>query len=185
MKKYGVSKHAADRAVQRLGILPEHASNYLNQLMQTAYNVGECGTNTKYGKGSEVYDHYKTKTRLIVSNDVIVTVYKFPEQEYVKQNPDIPSFFMEDIRQVIKRKFAKAEREFKRKERQLTIEFAEYNLEMAQQSLSFAKAKSPKVKASLKENISELKAKANRIQSELNDNADKFSEVKRGAEAYL
>jgi len=74
MKKYAVSQHAVERAIQRLGQPVHNAKNHLIQLMQTAVfngvvpgKLGPC----------RIYDHYATRTRMIVAedNDTIVTVY--------------------------------------------------------------------------------------------------------------
>lgn len=179
MKEYIVTKHAIQRAVERLGKAEAHAAHHLIQLMQTAYYHGEMagpdGFTRKY------YDHLKTKTRIVVIGDKIITVYKFPEIEQTSNT--FP--FMDEVAQVIKRKFAKSERDFKRKERALSIELAEFNLELAQHRLSFAKAKSPKVRASLTEKITEVETMASRIQFELDEATKAFNAIKEGAAAYL
>ncbi|MEK5109879.1 hypothetical protein MHI57_24770 [Cytobacillus sp. FSL K6-0129] len=175
MKEYIVTKHAIQRAVERLGQTEQHAPHHLKQLMQTAFYQGETpGPN---GFIRKFYDHFKTKTRLVVIGEKIITVYKFPEA--------VPIPFADEVAQVIKRKFAKSERDFKRKERALSIEIAEFNVELAQHRLSYAKAKSPKVRESLSDKISELETKVGRIQFELDEAIKAFNAIKEGAAKYL
>lgn len=184
MTTYQVTQHARIRAAERLGIAPEHASNHLNQLMQSAFY--RCDRPNKDGRMAKVFDHMKNKTRLIVEGNVIVTVYKFPKETNAEsKTPTVPDIFAEDIRQVIQRRFAKSEREYKRKERVLSIEIAELNLELATHQLSHAKAKSPKVRAGLSDKIAEVQAKVDRVKFELDTATNVFNEIKEKAAAYL
>lgn len=176
MKEYIVTDHAKQRAVERLGKSEHNAAHHLKQLMQSAFYQGDSPRQD--GSIAKVYDHYKSRTRLFVIDNVIITVYRFPDAA-----PAIP--FADEIAQVIKRKFAKSERDYKRMERALSIELAEFNLELAQHRLSFAKAKSPKVRVSLTEKITEVETKASRIQFELDEATKAFNAIKEGAAAYL
>lgn len=177
MKEYIVTKHAIQRAVERLGKSEQDAENYLRQIMQNAFYQGD--QHNYNGELTQIYDHYNSKTRLLAIGNKIVTVYKFPESNGLR----LP--FEDEVAQVIKRKFAKSERDYKRKERALSIELAEFNLELAQHRLSFAKAKSPKVRASLTEKIMEVETRASRIQFELDEAVKAFNAIKEGAAKYL
>ncbi|MDQ0270775.1 hypothetical protein [Cytobacillus purgationiresistens] len=179
MRNYIVTKHAIERAYERLGISRKNAAHHLNQLMQTAFYQGET---QDQGSVRKIYDHHKSRTRIFVEDNHIITVYKFPEEAITPQ-PTLP--YIDEISQLIKRKFAKSEREFKRKERTLSIELAEFNLELATLRLNFAKAKSPKVRTNLVEKISEVETKAGRIQFELDEATKSFNAIKEGAAAYL
>ncbi|QVY62952.1 hypothetical protein [Cytobacillus gottheilii] len=185
MKKYRVTQHACFRATERLGVTVEHASNHLNQLMQTAFYQGDL--THPDGKIRRAFDHYKSKTRLILGeDDEIITVYKFPEEEPKESPKDSHTdLFAEDVRLFIQRKFAKSEREYKRKERVLSIEIAELNLELATHQLSYAKAKSPKVRAGLSDKIAEVQAKVDRVKFELDTATKAFNEIKEKAAVYL
>lgn len=179
MKKYLPTTHAIQRATERLGIVPEQAANHLNQLMQTAYFVGT--TPRPSGKQAQVFDHYKSETRLIVGdNDSIITVYKFPQIEQT-----LPQTFADDIRQLVKRKFGAMQREFKRKQRALEIELAAHGLEVAQLKLNQAKAKSPKVRSAIADKLREIKTKIERVQYELDTATSDFAKVRTEVEAYL
>lgn len=175
MKEYIVTEHAKKRAIERLGQTEPGAAHHLKQLMQSAFYQGDSPR--KDGSIAKIYDHYKSQTRLFLIDNVIITVYKFPEAA--------PIPFADEVAQVIKRKFAKSEREYKRKERALSIEIAEFNVELAQHRLSYAKAKSPKVRESLSDKIGELETKVGRIQFELDEAVKAFNAIKEGAAKYL
>lgn len=183
MKKYNVSNHAIKRAVERLGVPEFNAENHLIQLMQTAFFVGE----TPDGKGniSKLFDHYKSSTRLVVGrNDVIVTVYKFPEVESPITSPScLPQAFADDIRQLVQRKFKAKERDFKRKQRELEIELAEHNLELAQLTLNKLKAKSPKARNSIADKIDEVTTKVDRIKFEISQAETAFEAMTKEVDA--
>lgn len=179
MKKYTVTDHAIQRATERLGIMAEHATNHIVQLMQTAFYNGD--TPSKHGGMAKVYDHYKTRTRIIVGEDSkIVTVYRMPAT-----TSDIPQAFSNDIRQLVKRKFAKAQREHKRIARTLEIELAELNLQIAQLRLNVAKARSPKVRATIQAKMNEIQSLFNVKEIELSSENESFSQIKSGTEALL
>ncbi|MDH5159867.1 hypothetical protein [Heyndrickxia oleronia] len=184
MKKYHVTEHAIDRAVERLGQKREYAANHLITLMQTAYLVGENGTK-KPGdtRPQRIYDHYNSKTRLIVGDgDVIITVYKFPES-VLESKSIVPEAFAEDIRQLVQRKFKAKERDFKRKQRALEIELAELNLELAQLTLNKLKAKSPKARNSIADKIDEVTTKVERIKFEINQAESAFEAMMKEVDA--
>lgn len=178
MKPYKVTQHAVNRAVERLGLPAEHAKSHLVQIMQSAYYQGDQENHA--GNTTKVFDHHKTRTRLIVDNDKIVTVYKMPETSTL-----IPSVFADEIKRLIKRQLTKAKREFTRNYRSLEINAAELNIEIAQLRLNHAKARSPKVKLSINAKLDELMTKYKRIESEIDKVTAQYEEIKNGAEAYL
>ncbi|NRG30747.1 hypothetical protein [Niallia circulans] len=180
MKKYSITKHAIERAVERLGRKEHEAVNYLTQIMQTAVYNGEI--TGKYGEVS-VFDHYKSRTRLIVRNGSILTVYSMDSGK--PEAPIIPQVFTEEIRKVVRRKFAKAQREYKRTVRALQIELAEVNLIMAQLQLNLAKARSPKVIATIQAKLDEVKTRFSKLDSEIKIEQQQFEEIKNGSEALL
>jgi len=176
MKRYHVTAHAIMRAVERLGLKEEHVEACLNDRMMSAYYVGE----THHGpskKDVKIFDHHKSKTRMIIGDDnVIITVYPFPELP-TTQSTSIPEAFADDIRQLVQRKFKAKEREFNRKHRVLEIELAEINLELAQLTLNQLKAKSPKARNSIAERMDEVKTKQQRIKYEIDSAVKSFEEM--------
>ncbi len=173
MRRYEVNDHAIDRTVERLGIMREHARNYLNQLMQTAYYTGDT---TYRGGTSRVFDHYKNRVRIIVHKDCdrIITVYRFPDET-----------FADEIKRTIQRTYRKAKQQFTRNKRTIMIEIAELNVEIAQLSLNKVKAKSPKVQSIIQSKIESIHSKINELQSNANKIAAEFERVKRGAQAWM
>jgi hypothetical protein len=179
LKMYNVTSHAIKRAVERLGQPEFNAANHLISLMQTAYYNGE--TAHPSGKMMKVYDHYKSRTRIIVSpDDSIITAYKISEFESPKS-----SVFIDDIKRLVERKFNAYKREFKKQYRSLEIELAEINYQIAQFRLNKAKARSPKVQASLQTKIDALSESYYEIKTSIDMVENKFEEIKRGAESYL
>lgn len=174
MKQYRVTDHAIQRAVERLGLPKFNAANHLVQLMQTAYYNGDS-------TGRKVYDHYKSRTRLIVSYDnEIITVYKVPEILEPKQ-----TVFSADIVELVRRRYAQYTRQYRSNIYNLEVEKAELNLELAQLQLNLVKAKSPKVRDSIKTSIDELVTMIGRKEEDIEAEHLRYEEVKEGAEVYL
>jgi exopolysaccharide biosynthesis predicted pyruvyltransferase EpsI len=179
VKPYNVTKHAIDRAVERLGVKAEYAANHIVQLMQSAYYQGD--TQQSSGKTVKIFDHHKTRTRIVIGDsDTVISVYKFPEIEVVK-----PAIFADEIKRLIKRQLTKAQREFTRTYRSLEINAAELNIEIAQLRLNHAKARSPKIQASIKAKLDELMTQYTQVEAEIKQASAKFEQIKNGAEAYL
>jgi hypothetical protein len=181
MKRYAVTSHAIERAVQRLGIDKSQACHYINQLMQTAYFRGV--TYNSRGEAGRLFDHFNSKTRLVVSDDDrVVTIYKFPEVETAQA---IPTAFAADIQKTIQRKYNAAERDYKRQTRLLETEVAEMNLEIAKLQLNKARAKSPRTISSIEKKIATIQPRIDVIANELNDVSEKFSRIKEEVGSYL
>lgn len=179
MKKYSVTPHAIDRAVERLNIGEPFASNHLTQLMQSAYYVGE--TPHSSGNMYRVFDHYKTQTRIIVSHDdTIITCYKFPTELSA-----MPDAFTDDIIKFIKRKFDAKKREHSRKLREYEVELAELNLDAAQLSLNKAKAKSPKVREALAKKIDIINKEVSQIRDDVNKAVEDFTLLQVDVMKYI
>ncbi|MBS4195375.1 hypothetical protein [Lederbergia citri] len=152
MKMYRVTKHAIDRAVERLGVSAEYATNHLIQLMQTAYYNGS--TPHPNGKRHKVFDHYKTRTRVIVSeDDSIITVYKLPEENALT----IPSF----LRPVVEREFRRVRREVTRLTRRHEEAIGKLTVEMGERIWARARAKNPNTREMIQAEIDEIQAKIN------------------------
>ncbi|WP_342468214.1 hypothetical protein NSS78_16365 [Bacillus sp. FSL W8-0920] len=148
MKQYRVSKHAEDRAVERLEYERHNAKSRLQQLMQTAVHVGT--TKNKQGKNCEVRDHIKSRTRMILDGDLIVTVYAMSEPLTTSQTELLP----EELKDAIKRKSNTIIKNKNRSLRALKIAVAEKNLEIAHLKVNLAKAKAPKTIDAINEKLS-------------------------------
>ncbi|MEK4789456.1 MULTISPECIES: hypothetical protein [Bacillus] len=169
MKQYRVSKHAEDRAVERLGYERRNAKSRLQQLMQTAANVGT--TQNKQGKNCEVRDHIKSRTRIILDGDLIVTVYEMPEPLTTSQTKSLP----EELKDAIKRKSNTIVKNKNRSLRALKIAIAEKNLDIAHLKVNLAKAKAPKTIDAINEKLSAeeaeyaaLKSREEKLESDIN-----------------
>jgi hypothetical protein len=166
MKQYKVSQHAIDRAVERLGFPLEHAKNNLVSLMQTASYVGDAPGKQGVGK---VYDHYKSRTRMIISQDgTIITAYKMPT---------LLETLPAEIVGTIKRKIDGLIRKYNTEARAIERKRAEKNLEIAQLQLNRANARSPKVVAAIDVKIVAAKAEYRAISNEADAVNKKIAEV--------
>ena len=172
MKLYRVTKHAVERTVERLGISAEYASNHLIQLMQTAYYNGS--TPHPSGKMTKVFDHYKTRTRIIVDdNDSIVTVYKVPEEPM--------NIIPEILRPLISKEFRKLSREVTRNTRLLEKEIAELTVQMGERMVAKANAKNPNTRAIIQRDIDEVVATIGIKQAEITQEIDRLDIFKHAA----
>lgn len=152
-RQYSVTTHAIQRAVERLGIAEVYAANHLRQLMQTAQFIG-------YKLSGRVFDHYKSGTRLIVSdNDSIITVYKIPVE--------ISLPFEDEVMEFIRRKYKKNLRKLNAKRRGLQLQSAELNVELAQLKLNQLKARSPKVREIIAKKIAEISESISILDAEI------------------
>lgn len=167
MKQYKVSQHAIDRAVERLGFPLEHAKGNLVSLMQVAVYQGD--TQSRMGKPTKVYDHYKSRIRMVVSEDgTIVTCYRIPTLL-----DTLPS----EIVGTIKRKIDGLLRSYNKEARAIERKRALKNLEIAQLQLNRANARSPKVVASIDVKIGEYKTELRGINIEAGELTKKIAEV--------
>lgn len=165
MKKYTARPHAVDRAVLRFGISSEHAENWFNQLMCNARLLGEIG-------GQAYYDH-KGK-RIVTQGNEIVTIMKAE---------DLP--FGNKISELVRKELAKAKRNLTKREREFAIRIAEADLERATIALNYAKAKSPVVRNSLSEKLSEVQYVLAKLRRELEKERDDYNAMKINSMGYI
>lgn len=182
MKLYGVTTHAIDRAVERLGRKREHAQHELNQLMQTAVFQGETGE-------GRIFDHYGSRTRLILAltKDKIVTVYSMDTQKDTEVTPksSVTNAIIEKARVVINRELAKARRQFTTEARKLTLTEAELGVEIATLQLNKARAKNPNTQALIASRINDLKNVRQAVFAELVSVKERFEQMRKESENYL
>lgn len=175
MKKYNVTRHAIERAYERLGIAKEQAAGYLNQLMQTAFYNGV--TSSFKGDSHKVFDHHRTRTRIIVSEDgAIITVYKVPEGLTV----DIPSF----LRPVIDREFRKVKREVIRNTRRHELAIAQLTVEMGERMTAKARARNPKTRELIQRDIDDIQAKIEAKQASITREQDRLENFVRATGVF-
>ena len=177
MKKYAVTTHAINRAVERLGRNRQYASNDLVQRMQTAVFQGEVAQ-------GRIFDHYASRTRLILdkTEDKIVTVYSMDTE---KPKVTVYNAIIEKARAVIGKEIAKARRQFTTESRKLTLAEAEIGFEIATLALNKARCKAPHTQATIQSRINELEAGRQAVFAELLTVRERFEQMRRDAEGYL
>lgn len=181
MKKYAVTTHAIERAVERLGRNRQHASNDLVQRMQTAVYQGEVSQ-------GRIFDHYASRTRLILAKteDTIITVYSMDVSKAdEKAKPSVYNAIIEKARVVIGKEIAKARRQFTTESRKLTLTEAEIGFEIATLALNKARCKAPHTQATLQSRINELEQGRQAVFAELLTVRERFEQMRKDAEGYL
>lgn len=147
-RTYRLTEHAKNRAVERLGIDRDQAGNHINQLLRTAILQGIEGS--KDGK-YRIYDHHKTRIRIIVNfeDDTVVTVYKFPEPL------DKDSVSTDFLRPTLEREKRKLHRFYTRAIRKLELNYAEMLRELADMAINRAKACNPNTRELIAERMAD------------------------------
>lgn len=161
MKKYEITRHAIEQAVNRFGKQRESARNELNQLMQTAVYQGNAGA-------GRIFDHYPTRTRFILADtkDIVITVYSMDsvkgEEDTLEASPVEKTTrvegneFLASFQATVKRELTKARRQFVRESRKLTEEIAVIGLEIAQLKLNKARARSPITQRQIADKVAQI-----------------------------
>ncbi|XVM19368.1 hypothetical protein P5643_22010 [Bacillus subtilis] len=183
MKHYEVTKHAVDRAVERLGISRPQAAGHIRQLMQTAFYVGDL--NNEYGQRTKAFDHIKSRTRLIVDGIRVVTVYKMADPlAPVEDTPPITEL-PDELKAVLKRKSDALIVRRNRELRTLTIQLAEKNLEIAQLELNRARARAHKIIAVIDAKIDVAKKEYAVINEKVIAIKSEINSIEKGVAAYV
>lgn len=145
-RTYKLTRHAVERTIKRLGVPENHAHNHVNQLMQSAYMQGIVPS--KYGP-ARVYDHHKTNTRIIVSEDgsTVITVYKHEERSVL----DVVK--ADFLRPTLERELRKVKRESTRQIRAAERSLAKVYAELAERMKNFANARNPHTRDLIQERI--------------------------------
>ncbi|MHC8516814.1 hypothetical protein [Sporosarcina sp. ITBMC105] len=148
------------------------------QLMQTAVFQGNDGA-------GRIYDHHKTRTRMILSadKDVIITVYSM---DTVKGAPTTQSgLFTGAIKATIERELRKATVNYRRVYRQYTHRLADVNLEIATLFRNKVRCKHPGTQAIIQAQIDVLADEAKAIQNAMATQESEYRAVETEAMTYL
>ncbi|MEC1648218.1 hypothetical protein [Bacillus halotolerans] len=185
MKHYRVDPHAIKRADERLGIEKKQAANYLRQLMQTAYYIGD--KSSQYGGLSgKVYDNVKARVRMIVvDDDLIKTAYKMKDPLGPIETEAPIAKLPDELKTVIKRKSDAIIVRHNRELRSLTIQLAEKNLEIAQLELNRARARAHKIIAVIDAKIDIAKKEHAVINEKVNAIKSEIKSIEKGVAAYV
>ncbi|TXK24511.1 hypothetical protein [Bacillus amyloliquefaciens] len=188
MKHYEVTRHAVDRAVERLGISRPQAAGHIRNLMQTAFYVGDLSN--EHGHRTKAFDHIKSRTRLIVDGIRVVTVYKMADPlAPVEDNPTAGTPLItelpDELKTVLKRKSDVLIVRHKRELRSLTIQLAEKNLEIAQLELNRAKARAHKIIAVIDAKIAVARSEYASINEKATAIKSEIESIEKGVAAYV
>ncbi|WP_060207067.1 hypothetical protein [Sporosarcina koreensis] len=179
-RAYACSDHAKRRAAERLGIAYADAHRQLMNYMQTAVY---CGATSN----SRIFDHYKSRTRLVLDpdKDVIITVYSLDDiAEYRGFEPQA-GVLTDAIKTTIARELRKAHRTFRRSYRQYTLALADLNVEIAELFRNKVRCKHPGTQALIQSQIDVLEDEAKAIRSAMQTQESEFRAVEEEASIYL
>lgn len=193
MIEYKITKHAVERAIERLEVTAEmprpSVTSHIKMLMQTAVLQGELPG------GKLVYDHYRTRTRIVVAKETntVLTIYPMDTDKDgnpVERVPVITELHEDNIvfkaaKDAARRELEKARRTFTRDSRSLQTKIAELGVEIAQSTLNKVKCLHPGTKTIIQRNIDEMQAEANALIDKLRSKADKYEELRKQAEVFI
>lgn len=192
MKPYKVTKHAAERAVERLGQPTHNAENHLRLLMQSAVFQGVVGNPKSPSGKSRIFDHYPSRTRLIVEYDadLVITVYSMDSikggaittQTALATQAGVLS---DAIKATIKRELRKAHATFRRSYRQYNLRLADLNVEIAELFRNKVRCKHPGTQALIQAQIDVLEDEARAVKNAMQTQQDEYRAVETEAKAFL
>lgn len=187
MKSYEVTKHAIDRAVERLGRKVGHAKNDIIQRMQTARFQGE----TEHGR---IFDHHESRSRFILAKDTDVVITCYPLDELKdgtiirvtsSTKPSMSNVIIEKARAVIQREITKSQRKYTAEYRALSLEQAELSVEIAQANVKKVRCKAPHTQALIQERIDALQSYHRVIEMKLTAIKDEHDRLTAEAMAFV
>ncbi len=173
VKRYNVTKHAAERAMQRLGCkTPAEASRYLNDLMQTAIMQGHTMDDCY------AYDHHKSRTRLIFddSKQAVVTVYNMKEAIAPVAGVQ-PIALPAELLTELKRKAGAFLRKYMRRNRELERAIIEAKIAVLENERKKLRVNNPATKAVIDVKISDIQTQLDAMKAEQRELASKIAEV--------
>lgn len=155
---YKVHPHAKAAVQKRFGILPEHVTNWCNQILSNSVEAY-----TEY-EGRVVYQHRTKEVFLAVDrNDLlVVTVIDKPIEKVKVRSP-----FLDAMLPQLERELAKMKRDYTRKRRALEKVHAETTLERGYILERRAKACNPDTQANLAREASLVASQIKDIELEL------------------
>lgn len=184
MKKYEITRHAVDQAVERLGKQRANASNDIQMLMQTAVYQGITGT-------GRVFDHHPSRTRMILAREIdrVITVYSMDSRKEGTSEGfrplDVSNEILAAAHATIKRELTKARRRFTSEYRKLQIEQAELGVEIAQAHVNKARCKAPHTQALIQARIDATQEYYDAVQAKIDGLQTEYSRTKTEAQAFL
>lgn len=186
MKRYNVTNHAVERVVERFGIRVTDARKHIEQILQTAVFQG-TQVNEK-GVSARVFDHYKTRTRLLLdmNSDVVITAYPMDD----RSNGPIPpvtssSKFTDAITATVRREIAKARRTFTATTRTLSEQHALLQIEIGKLTLNKVRCKHPGTQAIIQRKIGAITTQMETLASDIERTESEYKALRAEAAALI
>lgn len=172
MKPYPVTKHAIDRVVERLSIPRHQAESYLRQLMQTAEYQGVV--HNVHGNATKIYDHHKSRVRICLVEEKIVTCYKMNEAlATLSGDVSLPAELLTEL----KRKAGAFLRKYTRRNRELERAIIEAKIAVLENERKKLRVNNPATKAVIDVKISDIQTQLDAMKAEQRELASKIAEV--------
>ena len=179
MSKWSVTTHAIIRLKERFGIQPAHATNFANQLMESAEYV-------KSAPGNRMIYHHTKRDMFIICNvddRVIITVR--PVTENTSAHVDGNSSLYAKVQRLAKRELAKAGAAFRKSQKELVSQISAIKIELARAEVNLLNAKAPHVKTIIREKIGNYTRSIDALSAELGRKKGEFERVKNDANALI
>ncbi|GAK03304.1 hypothetical protein JCM19037_1618 [Geomicrobium sp. JCM 19037] len=173
----GVTNHAVDRAVERIGISRQAAANHLKQLMTTARYIG-AGNESK---NRHIFYHDKSNVSMVVGkNGYVITCHKgeMPMRFVDMQKPYDIVALPSELLSAVKRKANALLRAYTKDLRAIERQVAEIELKIAQCNVKKLRVHNPETKALIDGKIAYFRSVAGELtdkQAELQQKKDEVS----------
>lgn len=171
--RWNPTVHAVKRLKERMGIEPESAKNYVNQLMQAAKYV------TTQADGQTVYHHAEKNVMIVVNiaKNSVITLFSDTWTEdgtpvKTEEKPSAlaestPKLTVDRIADAVKREYKRMRTEVTREINRMKEEYAATGVKIAELKWKQVRCKAPHTKALIQSRIDELVAVTRQITTEI------------------
>lgn len=170
--------HAVRRIKERCGVEEVHATNFVNQLMQTAKYV------TTQGKRL-VYLHEGRGVMIVVNAEegVIITVHPAESPKETNEEPtqikSKATITIDRISAAIKRELSRMTTQLRREIRKLTEQQAQLNVSIAELTLNKIRCKAPHTQVLIQTRIDAIITQVNEIAQEVDAKLTQIKNAER------
>ncbi|MFD1267549.1 hypothetical protein ACFQ3Y_08950 [Paenibacillus motobuensis] len=172
--KIRVSQHAIDRAIERIGVAPDKAEQFIRDNAKKAEFVSMI--TTEDGRISRLFAYRRVAYIMPPDVDLVVTVY---ELHYA------PSALQQRVETLVKRELAKAAQREQAIERRVRVEKLRLSVEAAQCRYKMAVTPSKRVIHANEKRLEEIDTIVAGLDAELNEARREKTTIAKGLVAYL
>ena len=164
--RWNPTVHAVKRLKERMGIEPESAKNFVNQLMQAAKYV------TTQADGNTVYHHANKNVMIVVDveKSSVITLFSdtwTADGAPAKAEDSAPKLTVDRIADAVKREYKRMRTEVTREINKMKEEYAATYVKIAELKWKYIRCKAPHTKELIQSRIDELVAVTQQISTEI------------------